>query len=588
MEKLSTSLVNNYKRHLLGRMKLKFFQKLTGAENSYPSNNQVIEYIENIENKDYSIALMRLLLLEDIGETDYQKLIELYNLDLVIAYLEKNPLPNPIFIEIFGCKERNLPETIGVYIDCYKNSNNETCYSVLLFSEENFFEGVHLYSVIRLSTQTPEPFIIVFSENKPIEYTRKNYLNSEINLFLVKILNYLYNKPNPINYITFDEMILYNKEITFTAPKAPKDKRFDKLIINSGKGLIHCIKAITDIENIQPFDIDFCLNYPKDLISDWMDKIEEKKKMGLLVYWDGQNFITSDDYCYYLALKTLSEQKILIICLGQFPPNKAKVIEIGRSELIPGAFNTSDKNNYQDLSRSEKEEKLSQELQIFKITRNLEKFKRTYKAIILTEDKNFNLLKIILESSGFKKDEFEILSYEGCTNILSIKLLIEFLNKRELDHKIIVHRDRDYLSNEKINKIINEIEKLNAKLFLTKGTDLESYFVNIEHINALYQKLTKSQIQKLISDSIKEIENTSLSYMKKSYEFVNLGEENLDEIIIKQYNSNQNIYFHGKTVLRAIKAKLQKLLRKNSNLLQKTDYLMDENLKTMAKNIWKM
>ena len=46
---------------------------------------------------------------------------------------------------------------------------------------------------------------------------------------------------------------------------------------------------------------------------------------------------------------------------------------------------------------------------------------------------------------------------------------------------ILVHRDRDYLTDSEIEYQHETFHRIDVRFFYTEGTDVESYFLNAEH-----------------------------------------------------------------------------------------------------------
>lgn len=108
------------------------------------------------------------------------------------------------------------------------------------------------------------------------------------------------------------------------------------------------------------------------------------------------------------------------------------------------------------------------------------------KCVVLTEDLNTRPIVTILSASGFNIDEVDIWSYKGCSKIDTAFALAAFVRKHSPSTKILLHRDRDYFTEEEIRTFRAEIEAANIYCFVTTGTDAESHFLNVEHIHYLY------------------------------------------------------------------------------------------------------
>jgi prophage maintenance system killer protein len=212
------------------------------------------------------------------------------------------------------------------------------------------------------------------------------------------------------------------------------------------------------------------------------------------------------------------------------------------------------------------------------------------KCIVLTEDKNYeDGLQTLFLASGFVKNETRFIAYEGCSKIDSVALYT-LITKEKFPHiRIIVHRDRDYLTNGEVAEQSKKLDELhNTYLFVTKGTDVESHFVNKDHILACHPTLTPSIVEQIIADGIIAEQDVAIdrirtkefgmSHKKKS--------SHLDQALIDLYKSNTFRFTVGKPLLKRIKAGIQSELKSNPNLNQPTTALAAPDLVVIAKEIW--
>lgn len=131
--------------------------------------------------------------------------------------------------------------------------------------------------------------------------------------------------------------------------------------------------------------------------------------------------------------------------------------------------------------------------------------------IILTEDtaskwagpyrpaKKRDFLKTIISSSlGDKSAKYEILSYRGCSNYDVVSAISETIYKISNGAKIIIHRDRDFIPDNKIDEFIGMCRNVDAIPFITKYSDLEFYFARAEHLNLIIPNFDNEMYQNLI------------------------------------------------------------------------------------------
>ncbi len=109
-----------------------------------------------------------------------------------------------------------------------------------------------------------------------------------------------------------------------------------------------------------------------------------------------------------------------------------------------------------------------------------------YEFVFMTEDSDTKMCDLILTQSGFKN--YYIFSYKGCGKLDTAILLTEFIHKAAPNCKIIIHRDRDFMTVGEMEYVERQISKANAIPFITKGSDIESYFVNPKHLAKIFDE----------------------------------------------------------------------------------------------------
>ena len=112
-----------------------------------------------------------------------------------------------------------------------------------------------------------------------------------------------------------------------------------------------------------------------------------------------------------------------------------------------------------------------------------------YKYLIWTEDSDIEGLKILLEANGYSLAECYIFSYATSSKIDAASMLARFAQEIRPGVKTIIHRDRDFMTDDEISRLKAKFQlptQMNAGLFITRESDIESYFVSAEHLsNAL-------------------------------------------------------------------------------------------------------
>jgi hypothetical protein len=138
------------------------------------------------------------------------------------------------------------------------------------------------------------------------------------------------------------------------------------------------------------------------------------------------------------------------------------------------------------------------------------------KCIVLTEDSNTSsLLSYVLKASGFKMSETNIISYEGCSKLSSANLFAIFVKEKMPHVKIVVHRDRDYLTPDEIEDLANQFRRIDVHFFITKGTDIESHFLNPKHVKACHPGLSDQDAVRLVDQCLHETRSKSVDMLRK-------------------------------------------------------------------------
>lgn len=300
-----------------------------------------------------------------------------------------------------------------------------------------------------------------------------------------------------------------------------------------------------------------------------------------------QIFITTHSPVFYTLGKQYPERtQTFLVKKSSNEESIIKPVNKNESDIIEEAMQliplVSLSNEWQKINEALIENK--------KIKDELEKIKNSISShkgfIFFTEDENMALAETLVRANGFNEENVEIKSYKTCSNIASISVLYDFMQERFKEDcpRLIVHRDRDYLSEEEIEKEKANFKKIGIPLFITRGTDIESYFISEKHLIHCYPELSNTEIQQLISKAIQEKKQNSLDkYLKK-----NLGPKYKNNttvakaLLIKNFNEKKNELFHGKEVKKAIASLIHKKLGKNLNINKISEGIYDDNLQQIA------
>lgn len=104
--------------------------------------------------------------------------------------------------------------------------------------------------------------------------------------------------------------------------------------------------------------------------------------------------------------------------------------------------------------------------------------------VFLTEDRNSELLKILLARAGFAAADCLVISYKTSSNLEAAKILGSFVNEVAPNTKVVIHRDRDFMTDEEAARVSAGIAQAGAIPYITEGSDLEDHFVRSAHVAA--------------------------------------------------------------------------------------------------------
>jgi hypothetical protein len=214
------------------------------------------------------------------------------------------------------------------------------------------------------------------------------------------------------------------------------------------------------------------------------------------------------------------------------------------------------------------------------------------KCIVLTEDALKLGLEIVLEASDFPMHETLVLAYYGCTNVHNLHPLLDLIRSSNPNAKIVVHRDRDYLTDDECNIWVTEIRKMNSEPFITTGVDIESHYLSADHLAKL-NNVPKDEIEKILAEatdngmdtSVEKYVNGRTDIEKKAGTFGKLNVGKLAASAKTIISSDIPRYRHSKTILRNARGIFQTKYGLNMKVMELSNFLASDQLKVIAKKI---
>lgn len=211
---------------------------------------------------------------------------------------------------------------------------------------------------------------------------------------------------------------------------------------------------------------------------------------------------------------------------------------------------------------------------------------------LITEDKDAKYIQLLIEANGWIPEEVEFWAYEGCSNLPVANALIKYIRRKRPGQFIVIHRDRDFMTDEEIEEYSTKLEGERIKVFFPTGNDLERYFYEKDHFLALYPEFNEDEYGDLIGEVIDEnseklkvkLVNTRIDTLRKSGEKPNEGQVAVE--YTTKFDNDKLRYSHGKIVLKAINGKLREKTGENTRLITVTDGLVVPSLQQYRDQIW--
>ncbi len=211
--------------------------------------------------------------------------------------------------------------------------------------------------------------------------------------------------------------------------------------------------------------------------------------------------------------------------------------------------------------------------------------------VVLTEDERTTSLKTILESSGFDMQRTDVKSYFGCTSPHNLRPLIQTIKEVNQNAVIIVHKDRDYYTDLEITNWETEIRSMGAEPFVTQGVDIESHFLNSQHLAAVNNSLSGDTARDLIARAMRDTKQDSISHYfngrcdieKKARTFGQLNLGNFAAQAPSVYDSGPLRYCHSKTVMSRLRQLFREANNTNLETQRRSDFISSAVLSAIAR-----
>lgn len=126
--------------------------------------------------------------------------------------------------------------------------------------------------------------------------------------------------------------------------------------------------------------------------------------------------------------------------------------------------------------------------------------------ILMTEDKLTRPVATLAKANG-APENLAVLSYNGCGNLPAARLLANMITDMRPDARIVLHRDRDFRTEEEMLFELSTAEAERQRNGVTRVSevftplnDVEHSFAQPNHLKAVFQELAPELIDAAISD----------------------------------------------------------------------------------------
>ena len=203
--------------------------------------------------------------------------------------------------------------------------------------------------------------------------------------------------------------------------------------------------------------------------------------------------------------------------------------------------------------------------------------------VFLTEDSSKKYIKKLAESSGFDKGNSVFYSYRTSSQLHSAIYLAEFIKDIAPNTKIIIHRDRDFLTDDEIEWVSEKISSIGAHFFVTEESDIEGYYIIPSHLSVLMDE-DEEEIETWISDIATQYHNRLMHKFTRKRDDAKILYRKRDEIppdtlaLLGEDNPLPPEKRLGKFMFEKIRGGMQEQFGVDIDITQQTPHLTSSRL----------
>jgi putative uncharacterized protein h16_B2391 len=188
----------------------------------------------------------------------------------------------------------------------------------------------------------------------------------------------------------------------------------------------------------------------------------------------------------------------------------------------------------------------------------LDSFDRDAKIIVYTEDEKDSSLKQCLDGIPISRD-ISLLPYNGLKNAPKVKQINSLMHILNKDATIIIHRDRDCMTNEELTTWAEPYENAGMVTFVPRMSDTESYYCTPEYLAAalkVSEQEARAIIDKCIQDNMQDLREKFDSKRAEANSLYHSrdGRSPISDDLWNEWNQDGSMrHIYGKRLLELIK-----------------------------------
>lgn len=121
---------------------------------------------------------------------------------------------------------------------------------------------------------------------------------------------------------------------------------------------------------------------------------------------------------------------------------------------------------------------------------------------VLTEDKNVERIRDLIESNGYNPADYALQSYFGVTDPHRLQVIVQIIRGIQPNSTVVVHRDRDFLTDAEAEEWEQAVRAMGAEPFVTDKRDIEDYFIEPLYLVEKNPNFTEIEAGALVQDAI--------------------------------------------------------------------------------------